>query len=35
MRKAQSQRLRTLGRMPTTEELRSLLAADVLTAAAG
>ncbi|GAB2678184.1 right-handed parallel beta-helix repeat-containing protein [Kribbella swartbergensis] len=35
MRKAQSQRLRTLGRMPTTEELRSLLAADVLTAAGG
>ncbi|MEI8410780.1 MULTISPECIES: right-handed parallel beta-helix repeat-containing protein [unclassified Kribbella] len=35
MRKAQSQRLRTLGRMPTTEELRSLLPADVLTAAGG
>jgi hypothetical protein len=35
MRKAQSQRLRTLGRMPTTDELRSLLAADVLTAAGG
>ncbi|WP_433165221.1 right-handed parallel beta-helix repeat-containing protein [Kribbella sp. CA-247076] len=35
IRKAQSQRLRTLGRMPTTEELRSLLAADVLAAAGG
>jgi len=33
MRKAQSQRLRALGRMPTTEELRHLLATDVLTAA--
>ncbi|TWD81304.1 parallel beta helix pectate lyase-like protein [Kribbella amoyensis] len=33
MRKAQSQRLRSLGRMPTTDELRSLLADDVLVAA--
>ncbi|ADB29863.1 AAA ATPase central domain protein [Kribbella flavida DSM 17836] len=33
MRKAQSQRLRALGRMPTTEELRSLLASDVVSAA--
>jgi parallel beta-helix repeat protein len=33
MRKAQSQRLRRLGRMPSTEELRSLLADDVTTAA--
>jgi hypothetical protein len=33
MRKAQSQRLRTLGRRPSTDELRSLLAADVITAA--
>ena len=33
MRKAQSQRLRKLGRMPSTEELRSLLADDVTTAA--
>ncbi|ONI67131.1 ATPase [Kribbella sp. ALI-6-A] len=32
MRKAQSQRLRTLGRMPTTQELRCLLADDVLSA---
>ncbi|TDO57428.1 hypothetical protein EV651_111154 [Kribbella sp. VKM Ac-2571] len=31
--KAQSQRLRTLGRRPSTDELRSLLAADVITAA--
>ena len=34
MRKAQSQRLRALGRMPTTDELRQLLPTDVLTAAA-
>ncbi|MEU4193238.1 AAA family ATPase [Kribbella sp. NPDC026611] len=33
MRKAQSQRLRTLGRRPTLDELRSLLADDVITAA--
>ncbi|MGZ0149081.1 AAA family ATPase [Kribbella sp. WER1] len=33
IRKAQSQRLRTLGRRPTTDELRSLLATDVITAA--
>ncbi|WBQ08417.1 right-handed parallel beta-helix repeat-containing protein [Kribbella sp. CA-293567] len=33
IRKAQSQRLRQLGRMPTTEELRHLTAADVITAA--
>ncbi|WP_350279219.1 AAA family ATPase [Kribbella sp. HUAS MG21] len=33
MRKAQSQRLRTLGRRPTLEELRSLLPTDVTTAA--
>jgi hypothetical protein len=33
MRKAQSQRLRALGRRPTTEELRSLLADDVIAAA--
>ncbi|GAB2565801.1 right-handed parallel beta-helix repeat-containing protein [Kribbella endophytica] len=33
IRKAQSQRLRSLGRMPTTDELRSLLAADVRSAA--
>ncbi|GAA0612655.1 AAA family ATPase [Kribbella sandramycini] len=33
MRKAQSQRLRSLGRMPTTAELRSLLADDVHAAA--
>jgi hypothetical protein len=33
MRKAQSQRLRTLGRRPSTDELRSLLATDVITAA--
>jgi len=35
MRKAQSQRLRLLGRMPTTDELRELLADDVLAAAGG
>ncbi|TCO43721.1 parallel beta helix pectate lyase-like protein [Kribbella antiqua] len=35
MRKAQSQRLRALGRMPTTEELRYLLPDDVLAASAG
>ncbi|MDX6238195.1 MAG: hypothetical protein QOG10_3010 [Kribbellaceae bacterium] len=33
MRKAQSQRLRKLGRMPSTDELRCLLADDVSTAA--
>jgi hypothetical protein len=33
MRKAQSQRLRKLGRMPSTEELRSLQTDDVLAAA--
>jgi hypothetical protein len=33
IRKAQSQRLRQLGRMPTTEELRHLTSADVITAA--
>ncbi|WP_238164339.1 right-handed parallel beta-helix repeat-containing protein [Kribbella pittospori] len=33
MRKAQSQRLRALGRMPTTDELRSLLPDDVQVAA--
>jgi Cdc6-like AAA superfamily ATPase len=33
MRKAQSQRLRSLGRLPTTEELRNLQVTDVLTAA--
>ncbi|MET7282289.1 AAA family ATPase [Kribbella sp. NPDC005582] len=33
MRKAQSQRLRLLGRMPTTDELRALLPDDVLAAA--
>jgi hypothetical protein len=33
MRKAQSQRLRQLGRMPSTDELRTLLADDVITAA--
>jgi thymidine phosphorylase len=33
MRKAQSQRLRKLGRMPSTDELRCLLADDVTTAA--
>jgi hypothetical protein len=33
MRKAQSQRLRALGRRPTTDELRSLLPDDVITAA--
>ncbi|MFG1911085.1 AAA family ATPase [Kribbella sp. NPDC048928] len=33
IRKAQSQRLRTLGRRPTLEELRALLADDVTTAA--
>jgi hypothetical protein len=30
MRKVQSQRLRTLGRMPDMDELRTLTAADVL-----
>jgi hypothetical protein len=34
VRKAQSQRLRLLGRMPTVEELRGLLVDDVLAAAA-
>jgi hypothetical protein len=33
MRKAQSQRLRTLGRRPTLDELRALLATDVIAAA--
>jgi hypothetical protein len=32
-RKAQSQRLRLLGRMPDTTELRTLLAEDIATAA--
>jgi hypothetical protein len=35
MRKAQSQRLRRLGRLPTTEELRSLHPIDAQTAAGG